>query len=177
MIWGFVPHVSQIPMVLIPVGRSDPTDHERMQYRLEPLKAVNFDVVRRFAQPLGIRLPEWKGRIIETEKGVDRLLSVMERAKQLFGEETAHAFAERFEQSPQGNIQLSLFQQKEEALPPQIKGRGRRGAKQTNLDVSEGVIKDKGATTLDRVHAAMWLQSSAQTNALRTFEGQTGPGA
>jgi adenine-specific DNA methylase len=27
-----------------------------------------FDVVRRFAQPLGIHLPEWEGRIIETKK-------------------------------------------------------------------------------------------------------------
>jgi hypothetical protein len=45
-------------------------------------------VVRRFAQPLGIHLPEWEGRIIETEKGVVRLLSVKERAKQLFGEES-----------------------------------------------------------------------------------------
>ena len=29
-----------------------------------------FDVVRRFAQPLGIRLPDWEGRIVETAKGV-----------------------------------------------------------------------------------------------------------
>jgi putative DNA methylase len=33
-----------------------------------------FDVVRRFAQPLGIELPSWEGRIIETKKGVVRLL-------------------------------------------------------------------------------------------------------
>lgn len=42
-----------------------------------------FDVVRRFAQPLGIELPKWEGRIIETKKGVMRLLSVSERARQL----------------------------------------------------------------------------------------------
>jgi putative DNA methylase len=129
-----------------------------------------FDVVRRFAQPLGIQLPEWEGRIIETEKGVVRLLSVTERAKQLFGEETAHAFAERFERSPQGNIQMSLFQQREEALPPQIKGRGRKGTKKTTLGLSEEAVKKhKGATTLDRVHASMLLQSSGQTNALRAL--------
>ena len=44
-----------------------------------------FDVVRRFAQPLGIHLPEWENRIIETKKGVVRLLSVSERARQLSG--------------------------------------------------------------------------------------------
>ncbi|MBW1954040.1 MAG: hypothetical protein JRI66_13345, partial [Deltaproteobacteria bacterium] len=32
-----------------------------------------FDVVRRFAQPLGIDLPRWEGRVIETKKGVVRL--------------------------------------------------------------------------------------------------------
>lgn len=31
-----------------------------------------FDVVRRFAQPLGIELPKWERRIIETKKGVVR---------------------------------------------------------------------------------------------------------
>ena len=52
-----------------------------------------FDVVRRFAQPLGIDLPKWEGRVIETKKGVVRLLAVSERAKQLFGEDGADAAA------------------------------------------------------------------------------------
>ena len=43
-----------------------------------------FDVVRRFAQPLGIGLPEWEGRIIETKKGVVRLLPVAERTTAAF---------------------------------------------------------------------------------------------
>jgi hypothetical protein len=57
-----------------------------------------FDVVRRFAQPLGIHLPEWEGRIIETEKGIVRLLSVKERAKQLFGEESISVAGIRIEE-------------------------------------------------------------------------------
>jgi putative DNA methylase len=44
-----------------------------------------FDVVRRFAQPLGIELPKWEGRVIEIEKGVVRLMAVSERTKQIFG--------------------------------------------------------------------------------------------
>jgi putative DNA methylase len=48
-----------------------------------------FDVVRRFAQPLNIHLPDWEDRIIQTEKGVVRLLPVADRAKQLFGEDGA----------------------------------------------------------------------------------------
>jgi putative DNA methylase len=66
-----------------------------------------FDVVRRFAQPLGIRLPDWEGRIIETEKGVVRLLSVKERAKQLFGDTGAQAVADELEKSSAKNMQLS----------------------------------------------------------------------
>jgi hypothetical protein len=53
-----------------------------------------FDVVRRFAQPLGIDLAKWDGRIIETKKGVVRLMAVSERAKQLFGDEGASAIAD-----------------------------------------------------------------------------------
>ena len=56
-----------------------------------------FDVVRRFAQPLGIDLPKWERRIIETKKGVVRLLPIAERAKQLFGEDGAQAVAARLE--------------------------------------------------------------------------------
>ncbi len=42
-----------------------------------------FGVVRGFAQPLGIHLPEWKWRGIETKKEMVRLLLVEERGKQL----------------------------------------------------------------------------------------------
>ena len=52
-----------------------------------------FDVVRRFAQPLGIDLKKWERRTIETRKGVVRLLPVAERATQLFGKQGAHAVA------------------------------------------------------------------------------------
>ena len=68
-----------------------------------------FDVVRRFAQPLGIDLPRWENRIIKTEKGVIRLLPVKERAKQLFGEEGTASAAEWIESEPETGIQLALF--------------------------------------------------------------------
>jgi adenine-specific DNA methylase len=63
-----------------------------------------FDVVRRFAQPLGIELPKWEGRIIETEKGIVRLLSVTERAEQLFGEDGADAVAHQLERDPMQDL-------------------------------------------------------------------------
>jgi hypothetical protein len=42
-------------------------------------------------------LPEWEGRIIETEKGVVGLLPVVERAEQLFGKDGAESGADQLE--------------------------------------------------------------------------------
>lgn len=129
-----------------------------------------FDVVRRFAQPLGIELPRWEGRVIETKKGVVRLLPIAERAKQLFGEDGAGAVAAHLEQTATlgtNPLQGMLFPEAEAA--PRVRsarGRGRRAAG----DVSdESLAAAREATTLDRVHAAMLLQASGRTNALRAL--------
>lgn len=138
-----------------------------------------FDVVRRFAQPLGIELPKWEGRVIETKKGVVRLLPVAERARQLFGEDGAHSVASRIEQDAALGLrtQLSLFP--DERQPElRIRGRGARGARNRDRvqpTASPGRISDDSltapqeATTLDRVHAAMLLQAGGRTNALRAL--------
>ena len=54
-------------------------------------------------------LPKWEGRVIETKKGVVRLMAVSERAKQLFGDEGADAVADWIEREPRGNYQMLLF--------------------------------------------------------------------
>jgi hypothetical protein len=135
-----------------------------------------FDVVRRFAQPLGIHLPEWEGRIIETTKGVVRLLPIGERSRQLFGEEGASAVADRIERTPTGQVQLALFT--DSGVEPEIKGRG-RGRKKVAATVGDEAMRTRReATTLDRVHAAMLLQAGGRTNALRALldvEQQRGP--
>ncbi|GIW52366.1 MAG: DNA methylase [Nitrospiraceae bacterium] len=136
-----------------------------------------FDVVRRFAQPLGIDLPRWEGRIIETKKGVVRLLSVRERATQLFGDHGAEAVADWISQDPQKNLQHVLFPEMEGKRAPKVRGRGRR--RTALIDPSEVELQsDREATTLDRVHAAMLLQAGGQTNALRALvkaEMERGP--
>jgi adenine-specific DNA methylase len=126
-----------------------------------------FDVVRRFAQPLGIHLPEWEGRIIETEKGFVRLLSVRERAKQLFGEESISVAGIRIEEQARRDPQMKFdFAIKSETgAPPQIKGHRQRKKKGLPAETTAKA----GTTTLDRVHAAMLLQASGQTNALRAL--------
>ena len=127
-----------------------------------------FDVVRRFAQPLGIRLPEWEGRITETKKGVVRLLPVPERSRQLFGEEGPKVV----EELARGPAQLTLFPEMNRAEPPPIKGRSRGRTKETPLPAR------REPTTLDRVHAAMLLQAGGRTTALRGLlraEQERGP--
>lgn len=134
-----------------------------------------FDVARRFSQPLGIDLPKWEGRIIDIDKGVVRLLPIHERAKQLFGDEGAQAVANRIEDMQQGPVQMKLFPE-EGAKPPETKGRRSGKAKS---DVSDEALRARReATTLDKVHAAMLLQDSGRTNALRALieaEQQRGP--
>jgi hypothetical protein len=141
-----------------------------------------FDVVRRFAQPLGIELPKWEGRIIETKKGVVRLLPIAERAKQLFGEDGAQAVAARLEQEADvgtNPLQEMLFPDMRPSAAPAIRGRGRIRRTRSNLDVSdESLAAAREATTLDRVHAAMLLQAGGRTNALRALlkaEQERGP--
>jgi len=129
--------------------------------------SLAFDVARRFAQPLGIDLPRWEGRIIKTEKGVVRLLPVSERAKQLFGSEGTKTVAERFEKDSR-DVERFLFAEMEEEPAPKVRGRGKRS--KTTVDPSALNREGRGeATTLDRVHAAMLLQSSGQANALRAL--------
>jgi hypothetical protein len=134
-----------------------------------------FDVVRRFAQPLGIDLPKWEGRVIETKKGVVRLMVVSERAKQLFGEDGADAVADWILHEPQKDFQQVLFPELEEEGAPKVRGHlGRIAPDSPNVEMKT----EQAATTLDRVHAAMLLQAGGRSNALRALikaEQERGP--
>jgi putative DNA methylase len=131
-----------------------------------------FDIVRRFAQPLGIHLPDWEERIIETKKGVVRLLPVSERARQLFGPAGVAGLADRIERMPAAAGQLELFPELHEAEEARPRGRRTRFA----AAAAQSVVTQ--ATTLDRVHTAMLLQGNGRANALRNLlsaEQQRGP--
>ena len=131
--------------------------------------SLPFDVVRRFAQPMGIDLDRWTGRIIGQEKGVVRLLPVAERAGDLFGEDGARAAADWIESDPSAGLQMRLFPTLDAA--PRL--RKRRRGKKALLDVDPTQTSEElqtlDATVLDRVHAAMLLQSSGHANALRAL--------
>ena len=135
-----------------------------------------FDVVRRFAQPLGIDLPKWEGRTVETKKGIVRLLAVAERAGQLFGEDGAEAAAVWIERDPEQSLQQVLFPETEHTHASNARKRGRRG--KAVMDPDAELVGDRQATTLDRVHAAMLFQAGGRTHALRTLlkaEQERGP--
>lgn len=144
-------------------GSVDATDTRRGNATTYSLP---FDVVRRFAQPLGIHLDDWESRIIKTTKGVVRLTPVRERGKQLFGEGGAGQLADEIESFAEGAGQLRLlFDVPAEA--PSVRGRPRSGRRSAaglgDVDTS------LSATTLDRVHAAMLLQASGRSRALRAL--------
>jgi putative DNA methylase len=129
-----------------------------------------FDVARRFAQPLGIHLENWEGRIIQTTKGVVRLLPVTERAAQLFGQDGAAAVADRIEHmtDPNRPVQMMLFPTENDR--PELVPAKKRGRKRAGTDAPDPALqKGRKVTTLDRVHAAMLLQAGGRTNALRAL--------
>ena len=138
-----------------------------------------FDVVRRFAQPLGVDLPKWEKRTIETRKGVVRLLPVAERAKQLFGDRGAQAVATRLEQDAATGpdaLQGVLFPDRQERGSVAIRERRPDYGDRDESPDRSGTVP--GATTLDRVHTGMLLQAGGRTNALRALvqaERERGP--
>lgn len=126
-----------------------------------------YDVVRRFAQPLGISLDRWEDQIIETDKGIVRLLPVSERAEQLFGEEGSRYASGRFEKTEKPP-QLMLIEELAASARPAIKPQGKRGGSKAGA-VPEVEPTPAKVTTLDRVHAAMLLQKGGQANSLRAM--------
>ena len=88
--------------------------------------SLPFDVVRRFAQPMGINLEMWSDRIIEQKKGIVRLLPVTSRAAALFGQEGAQAAADWIESDPAANLQQTLFPETEAPPKPARRTRGKK---------------------------------------------------
>ena len=144
-------------------GKANTEDEETVVRAAARGFNLPFDVVRRFAQPMGIDLDRWTGRIIGQEKGVVRLLPVSERAPDLFGKEGARAAAGWIESNPHGGIQQTLFPEFDASPKPMRPLRGK-----AILD-GDAELQALDATALDRVHAAMVLQASGHANALRAL--------
>ncbi|MCY4675202.1 MAG: hypothetical protein OXD43_15830 [Bacteroidetes bacterium] len=123
--------------------------------------SLPFDVVRRFAQPMGIDLDTWSGSIISQQKGVLRLLPVTDRIKDLFGEDGASSAAEWIHIDSQKNIQGELFAEQNTETTP------KRTRKRKRILGDDVEFEATNVTALDRVHAAMLFQAGAHASALR----------
>lgn len=123
-----------------------------------------FDIVRRIAQPLGIRLERWNRRLLEIDKGIVRLLSLSRRAEFLIEPGVAHDLTlVESDRRAKSRKQMLLFEESAE-VESNTKAATARGRieretwSQLHLD---------SITTLDHVQKAMLLQKQGHTNALR----------
>ena len=134
--------------------------------------SLPFDVVRRFAQPMGIDLDAWTDRIIGQQKGIVRLLPVTERAKQLLGEDAARIGTDWLARDPTGGQQQTLFPDLVAEPDSQIHRRG------STLLTDGSSLAAPGDTTLDQIHTAMLYQARGATYALGSLiqaEKERGP--
>ncbi len=144
-------------------------DEEEVSGKAPKGYTLIYDVVRRFAQPLGIHLENWDGRIIEVKKGIVRLLPVYEREGQLFGTTGAHAVARALERTGGRDLQFMLFpEQPEGAARSKQSGAAHRG-RGKKREEAEALAPRPDRTTLDHVHAAMLLQARGEATALRSL--------
>jgi len=134
-------------------------DDEEASSKTKKGYVLVYDVVRRFAQPLGIHLENWEGRVIESKKGTVRLIPVIERSDQLFGQAGTQAVAQALERIGGRDPQYMLFPEEERRPGTSARSkRARRGKKGADAPAVR-----REATTLDRVHAAMLLQPCGRT--------------
>ena len=133
--------------------------------------SLPFDVVRRFAQPMGIDLDSWSGSVISQQKGIVRLLPVTERIKDLFGEEGAVSAAEWIHIDSQKSLQGELFAEQDIVTAP------KKSRKRKRILGDDAEFDSSDVTVLDRVHAAMLFQAGGHTSALRKLiEAELGRG-
>ena len=134
--------------------------------------SLPFDVVRRFAQPMGIDLDAWTDRVIGQKKGIVRLLPITDRAKQLLGEGAGQIDSDWLAGDPTGGQQQTLFPDMVAEPGSRVRRRG------SPLLTDAPGLAAPGDTTLDRVHTAMLYQARGATYALGSLiqaEKERGP--
>ena len=109
-----------------------------------------FDIVRRFAQPL----------IIDTKKGVVRLLPVTERALQLFGAAGADAMATAIENDPRKAAQLELFPASEKDCSQTRSLPLRRPVHHCGLELFGGAVRAEAPNAATPASPAIWRAKS-----------------
>jgi putative DNA methylase len=123
-----------------------------------------YDVVRRFAQPLGIHLDMWEGRIIETSGGIVRLLPISARMTQLFDSVESEKLSSGSDDGSRGR-QTTLYPE-ELSNPSSSK---QRATRQRAQQTKKFAAPPSRLTTLDRLHRAMLLQANGASTSLREY--------
>ena len=126
-----------------------------------------FDLARRFAQPLGIHLDEWKSRIIDIDKGMVRLLPVSERNDQLLDKDENDPLLDEIETTTANPLQPSLFP--EQAPLPHRRSQRVQALQAMEQEPQGARNGQRSLTTLDRVHTAMLYQAAGRSRALRAL--------
>ena len=134
----------------------------------EGIYKLPYDLVRRFCQPLGIHLDRWEGRLIETKKGIVRLLSVTERGKNFLRKEVRQEVdLLNIPESKRQGVQLSLFDSSNNNKSgKKEQNRTKLAQKRLEAETWSHLHRDT-ITVLDHVHKAMVLQKQGMTTALR----------
>ena len=155
------------------IGGEEKRESEEDEGKVKAIvMSLPYDVVRRFAQPLGINLEEWEERIMKTDNGVVSLLPVASRSRSLLGDNTKISAAQIRQISELGR---GLFGEEESSGRP---AKGRKAAAKSAKSAESAESDFRGRTTLDRVHTAMLLHKNGQSAALRDLvrrENERGP--
>ena len=125
-------------------------DEEEKPKKAKGGLTLPFDTFIRITRPLGIHYQEWEKHIIDIDKGVVRLLPVLDRQEALFGKTMDVKTVEL----KQGRGQQSLFPGETQAPTPISRAAGK---------------PLEQLTTLDRLHQAMILYAAGQTVALKNL--------
>lgn len=119
---------------------------------------LEFDAARKIAQGLGAHLEDLTS-VVAVEGETARLLSVVERARALFGKDEGKVPPARREREPQ----LELF-------------KGLYGEDDERVSFSDTRIGSMGNTVLDRVHQSMVLFGAGRSEALKRLLVENGTG-
>ncbi|MDH7561709.1 MAG: DUF1156 domain-containing protein [bacterium] len=159
--------------VLPSAGEEEGSDEDESEEGEEPRSRAKegillpYDIVRRFAQPLGIHLDRWEGNLIEAYKGVVRLLPVPERLEKLIGKPTLRELRRLAEAGAQEEAtQLSLFDFEPQPRDPSADERVRLARERVEKETWAHLHRDSD-TLLCHVHRAMLFQRQGMTAALR----------
>lgn len=120
---------------------------------------LEFDAARKIAQGLGANL-EMLDHLVEVDGSTARLLSVLERAKYLFGKSEGQEGASFKKRKNSDQQELFSISNEEH---------GKNASKEESLF-------SPGSTTLDRVHQAMLLFSAGRTGGLKRLLVEEGAG-